>query len=187
MGDFNNEKYPVGSLKPKAETGVLSFLAKYPNFNGSDVTIAILDSGVDPRAAGLQVCYSRAQLLYVAGFKLCNNSQILPNGERKVIERFDCSGCGDISTSTVVTATSDTITGLSGRTLKLSNYMKSNNVSAEYRLGLKNLMDLYPSRVRDKILADAKLKRWDESNKKALADIARDITDFEGKNSSEFG
>lgn len=113
------------------------------------------------------------------------NFQTLPNGERKVIERYDCSGCGDISTSTIVTATSDTITGLSGRTLKLSPFMKSNNISSDYRLGLKNLMDLYPSRVRDKILADAKLKNWDEFNKKALADVARDVSEFEGKNSSK--
>lgn len=56
MSDFNNEKYPTSSLKPKAETGVLSFLAKYPNYNGTGVTIAILDSGVDPNAAGLKVC-----------------------------------------------------------------------------------------------------------------------------------
>lgn len=111
--------------------------------------------------------------------------QILPNGERKVIERFDCSGCGDISTSTIVTATADTITGLSGRTLKLSTFMTTNNLSSDYRLGSKNLMDLYPSRVRDKILADAKLKKWDEHNKKALADISREISEFEAKNSSE--
>lgn len=114
------------------------------------------------------------------------NFQKLPNGERKVIERYDCSGCGDVSTSTIVTATSDTITGLSGRTLKLSPFMKSKNISSDYRIGLKNLMDLYPSRVRDKILADAKLKNWDEFNKKALADVARDVTEFEGKNPSEY-
>lgn len=64
--------------------------------------------------------------------------------------------------------------------------MKSNNIGSEYRLGLKNLMDLYPSRVRDKIVADAKLKQWDEPNKKALADVAREVADFEAKNSSEF-
>lgn len=56
MSDFNNEKYPISALKPKAETNVLSFLGKYPSYNGTDVTIAILDSGVDPNAAGLQVC-----------------------------------------------------------------------------------------------------------------------------------
>ena len=55
MSDFNNEKYPISALKPKAETNVTNFLKKYPSYNGSDVTIAILDSGVDPNAAGLQV------------------------------------------------------------------------------------------------------------------------------------
>lgn len=91
-----------------------------------------------------------------------------------------------MSTSTIVTATGDTITGLSGRTLKLSKFMKSNNIGNEYRLGSKNLMDLYPSRVRDKIVADAKLKQWDEANKKALSEASREIADFESKNSSEF-
>jgi hypothetical protein len=55
MGEYNNEKYPVGALKPKAETGVLNFLQKYPNYNGQNTIIAILDSGVDPNANGLQV------------------------------------------------------------------------------------------------------------------------------------
>lgn len=55
MSDYNNEKYPIGALKPKAETKVLSFLAKYPEFNGNGVVIAILDSGVDPKSSGLQV------------------------------------------------------------------------------------------------------------------------------------
>lgn len=55
MSDYNNEKYPVGALKPKAETKVLNFLAKFPSFNGEDVVIAILDSGVDPNSSGLQV------------------------------------------------------------------------------------------------------------------------------------
>lgn len=84
MGDYKNEKYPVGALKPKAETNVLSFLQKYPEYNGKDTIIAILgklflhkkwhkglhysiiDSGVDPLAGGLQK---------------------LPNGDVKVIER----------------------------------------------------------------------------------------------------
>lgn len=64
--------------------------------------------------------------------------------------------------------------------------MKTNNLSSDFRLGQKNLMDLYPSRVREKILADAKLKNWDEFNKKALADVAREVTDFEAKNTSEY-
>lgn len=55
MGDYNNEKYPVESLKPKHETNVTTFYAKYPKYDGTGVTIAILDSGVDPNASGLKV------------------------------------------------------------------------------------------------------------------------------------
>jgi hypothetical protein len=89
-----------------------------------------------------------------------------------------------MNTTSIVTATADTITGLSGKTLKVSNFMKTNNLSSEYRLGLKNFSDLYSSRVRDKILGDSKLKNWDEYNKKALADVARELMEFDAKNSS---
>lgn len=50
-----NCKFPNESLVPKAETGVVNFLNKYPAYNGKNVTIAIFDSGVDPKASGLQV------------------------------------------------------------------------------------------------------------------------------------
>jgi len=51
------ESFPTGALVPKAETGVLNFLQKYPEYDGRDVTIAIFDSGVDPRATGLEVSW----------------------------------------------------------------------------------------------------------------------------------
>lgn len=57
--------------------------------------------GVDSRASGIQK---------------------LPNGDVKVIDRFDCSGAGDVSMEKIVTATEDSsIVGLSGRTLKVMN------------------------------------------------------------------
>lgn len=43
-------------------------------------------------------------------------------GETKVIERFDCSGCGDVDTSTVIRKVVDgSITGLTGRKLKVNS------------------------------------------------------------------
>lgn len=50
-----DKKFPGDFLVPKHETGVIQFLKKYPNYNGDGVTIAILDSGVDPKANGLEV------------------------------------------------------------------------------------------------------------------------------------
>lgn len=89
-------------------------------------------------------------------------------------------------TTIVVATENDSITGLSGRSLKISNYMKSYNSTNEYRIGLKSLADLYPSRIRDIITADAKQKQWDEKNKKALADVYNDIAEFDSKNASAY-
>lgn len=47
--------FPANCLVPKNETGAFAYLTKYPEYNGDGITIAIFDSGVDPRAAGLQV------------------------------------------------------------------------------------------------------------------------------------
>lgn len=42
-------------------------------------------------------------------------------GETKVIERFDCSGSGDVDTSTIIRKVTDGgITGLTGRKLKVN-------------------------------------------------------------------
>lgn len=44
----------------------------------------------------------------------------MPGGDVKIIERFDCSGCGDVDTSKKVQVSNEgTIQGLSGRTLKV--------------------------------------------------------------------
>ena len=45
--------------------------------------------------------------------------QLTSDGKPKIIARFDCSGAGDVDTSTVVQATEGYITGVTGRKLRV--------------------------------------------------------------------
>lgn len=60
--------------------------------------------------------------------------------------------------------------------------MLSSNKSGEYRVGLKSIHDLFPSKVRDTFINLTKDKNWNEPHKKALADVAREIAAFERNN-----
>lgn len=68
--------------------------------------------------------------------------------------------------------------------LQLSDAIKSENIGAEYRIGLKSLHDLYPSKVNEKINADAKFKTWDAKHKTAVAETSKRQNDFDVANAS---
>ncbi|CAG9796314.1 unnamed protein product [Diatraea saccharalis] len=153
--------FPIWGLLPKKETGVVSFLNKNPNYDGRDTVIAIFDSGVDPAATGLQVT---------------------PNGDRKVIERFDCSGCGDVDTSTVIKEVVDgCITGLTGRKLKIPESWQ--NPSSTYRVGVLYPFSLYPTKLKERIQEHRKEHIWDVGHKPAFAEANKGLQEYENESS----
>lgn len=97
-----SSSFPIEDLIPKKETKVDAFLEKYPEYNGKDIIIGILDTGVDPGAAGLWTN---------------------PDGTSKLIGVVDCTGSGDIDVSTEREAVLEDdgwkVEGLSGKTLTL--------------------------------------------------------------------
>ena len=70
--------FPSVHLVPREETTASAFIKEYPDYNGKNVTIGVLDTGVDPGAIGLQK---------------------LPDGSRKIIHMVDCTGSGDVAMS----------------------------------------------------------------------------------------
>lgn len=162
MVEIKETDFPVGSLLPKKETGVVSFLSKYPTYDGRGIVIAILDSGIDPGAPGLKET---------------------SDGKVKVIERFDCSGCGDVNTTTKVVPVDGIITTISGKKIKIpSTWTNPNNL---YRIGVKRAFDLYPERLKDRVKAEYKKKNWEESHRKIISEVTRKMVNFESNHNSK--
>nr|XP_018903272.1 PREDICTED: tripeptidyl-peptidase 2 [Bemisia tabaci] len=162
MASAANEEFPVWGLLPKKETGAYAFLNKYPEYDGRGTVIAIFDTGVDPAAPGLQVT---------------------TDGKPKLIERYDCSGAGDVDTTTIVTPVNGEITGLTGRTLKIPESWK--NVNEGFRIGVKRGFELYPKFLRDRIIKQRKEKLWDPYQKQAVAESNKHLSQVQAKECSD--
>ncbi|KAJ1719605.1 hypothetical protein LPJ53_005665, partial [Coemansia erecta] len=109
-------------------TQAAEFVSKNPTFDGRGTTIAIIDTGVDAGAKGLQVT---------------------SEGKRKVVDYIDCTGAGDVKMGPAQTCTQQKpleLVGDSGRVLRLNP--KWNNPSGQWRVGSKWFYDIAPPSVK---------------------------------------
>jgi tripeptidyl-peptidase-2 len=149
------QDFPVNGILPKRETGALSFLSKYPNFDGRGVVIAILDTGVDPGAPGL---------------KLTSDSK------PKIIDLYDATGAGNVDISTVANVTDGCVTGLTGRKLKIPSHWS--NPSGKYYIGMKPLFDLCPVALITRLKQERKEKLWQPLNEQAINQVDKKLNDL---------
>ena len=120
--------FPLGGLLPKQETQALKFL-KGAGLNGAGVTVAILDTGIDPLAPGLLRT---------------------PQGTPKITHLIDCTGSGDVQGTAVSVTAAPSLKGLSGKELRL-NLKELHIPSGTLFIGLKNAFDLFPKSLLDRL------------------------------------
>ncbi|XP_051137979.1 tripeptidyl-peptidase 2 [Andrographis paniculata] len=153
-----NEKTFLASLMPKKEIAADRFVEAHPDYDGRGAIIAIFDSGVDPAAAGLTVT---------------------SDGKPKVLDVIDCTGSGDIDTSTIVKADDNgCIQGTSGNSLIVNSSWK--NPSGEWHVGSKLIYELFTQTLTDRLKKERK-KVWDEKNQEAIAEAVKQLDEFDTK------
>ncbi|KAL9646247.1 hypothetical protein ABK040_009934 [Willaertia magna] len=211
-----NDLFPLEGLVPKSELQVTSFLDKYPNYDGRSIIVAVFDTGIDLGSPGL--------------------NHLTTDGKPKILDAIDCTGSGDVDTSTIVnislnvsnTKASSTTTvdehhllsdslpnedeeedlqeedvnkekntineklknkkniliGKSGRKLLIPSSWQELNPSGIYHLGLKNLFELYPSTLLERIKKERK-SQFEKIQLEKVKELKEKLNNISLKNHDE--
>ena len=171
--------FPTEDLVPRKETNALSFLQEHPEYDGRQVVVGILDTGVDPGAIGLQAC---------------------PDGRPKLIDMVDCSGSGDVDVSMQAHATTEencyTVQGISGKMLRLNpnwtlcafpvtetSKEDSKEESYPVRLGLKRGYELFPEKLKSRV-REHRRKLREQQIDKYMAKVRNQLAEWNTQHSS---
>ena len=140
------------STLPKDETGVSQLRDTNPEADGRGVLVAVMDTGCDLAAAGLQTTST---------------------GQPKYVDFLDCTGGGDIDMSVSRKKSDDgtTLEGASGATLTLGAWAESVD---EFRVGAAPLWTLLPGSTRERVLAERK-ELFEATHRAAATRMQRDL------------
>ena len=134
--------FPFNGLLEKTSTQALTFLKKYPDYDGRNVRVAILDTGVDPAAIGLA---DKGKMVDVIDCSECYADR-----EYRIEHAFkhlSLAGSGDIALTEVIpNSGKEGITiksPLTKRTLLLSSSLK--NPTGKWLVGSQPAYKLWPT------------------------------------------
>uniref|UniRef100_A0AC34FI39 Peptidase S8/S53 domain-containing protein n=1 Tax=Panagrolaimus sp. ES5 TaxID=591445 RepID=A0AC34FI39_9BILA len=138
---------------PKSTTQQTEFIEQFPEYDGRNTVIAILDTGIDLSLPGLQKTTT---------------------GASKVIGCFDLTGAGDVDTSTIRNCpVNGILIGLTGRELMIPSTWE--NPSGEWHLGKKPVFELYSTNVKNRII-NKQNKNLQKTTKLLAAGLMKELT-----------
>ncbi|CAN8073947.1 unnamed protein product [Agarophyton chilense] len=142
------------SLIPKDVTRVSS-LIESTGVDGSGITVAVLDTGVDPGAPGLLDTTTN---------------------QRKIVDIVDCTASGDVVTTASVTLqpSVNTINALSGRVLTIPQHILDLNPSRVFKLGVKQGYQLFPNTLISRLKKERR-SVWDKHIRAALNHVRQQL------------
>lgn len=175
--------FPSIDLVPKKETRALDFLKKHPDYDGRNVRIGILDTGIFP---GAHAVMNQA------------------DGAPKLVDVIDCSGSGDVELFDAKAEWKDDcwqVQGLSGRTLKLGEWKMEpfpnskpkeeekdgeekektaeTTKTAPVRRGIKRAYELFPSKLTSRVKKERK-RQFDTKVQAYAAEVRGKLAECTG-------